>query len=109
MTLFPISELYLALAGTIGGLFIALGGWLKDQRWEPFSIKKFLRTPAITIFWSFVLPMFFFFDEWIIVMLCCVSMERITTEIWKVAVRKKHKPDKFKNSVNRDTRWASPV
>lgn len=100
--LFPIHELWTVFAGVIAGLFIATSGALKDIRFEPFSWKKYLRTPIFSIIWAFVLPMAFYFNEWIILMLCCGAMERITTEIYKL--KRRRKPDKFK-SPDRDTEW----
>lgn len=100
--LFPINEIHIAFAGVIAGLFIATSGALKDIRWEPFSWRKFWRTPIFSTIWAFVLPMAFNFDQWIIIMLCAGAMERITTEIYKLTRRKQ--PGKFADP-DRDTEW----
>jgi len=98
----PIAELWILMAGLSAGLFIAISGALKDIRWEPFSWKKFVRTPIFSIGWGFGLILIFEFEEWIVLMLACGAMERITTEIYKLTRRRK--PGKFADS-QRDTEW----
>ena len=102
IALFPIHIIYIGFAGFFGGVFVALGGAAKDSRWEGFSKKKFIRSPIISMFWAFLLPMAFTFNEWIILMLAVVAMERLTVEIWKIGMRKK--PSKF-NQPDRDKGW----
>ena len=102
-SLFPIPEIYIGFAGFFGGLFVALGGAAKDTKWEGFSRRKFIRSPIIALIWAFVLSMAFKFDEWIILMLCVVAMERLTVEVWKIGIRRT-KPSKF-NQPERDKGW----
>ena len=86
------------------GAFIAATGAIKDTRWEPFSKRKFIRSPMIAIAWAFGLSMIFEFDEWFILALSAGMFERLTTEVWKCCLRKK--PSKF-NSETRDIGWFS--
>ena len=93
---------YIFFVGFMIGAFIAFTGAMKDTRWEPFSKRKFVRSPIIAITWAFALSMIFEFDEWFILALSAGMFERLTTEVWKCCLRKK--PSKF-NSKNRDTGW----
>ncbi len=100
--IFPLPIFYILFAGLMVGFFIATTGAMKDVRWEGFSRRKFVRSPIIAVIWAILLSMIFEFNEWIILALCAGMLERLTVEIWKMAIRKK--PSKF-NNPERDTRW----
>ena len=90
------------IMGLFAGGFVATTGMLKDIRWEPFSMKKYLRSPIIALIWAIVSFYAFQANDLFILMGFCAGMERITVEIWKGMLRKK--PSKF-NNANRDTQW----
>jgi hypothetical protein len=50
--------LAIAIAGGLGGWFSAIGGAWKDAPIEGFEFFKFLRSPAIALFWAILLAHF---------------------------------------------------
>lgn len=40
--------------GLFAGGFVATTGMLKDIRWEPFSLKKYVRSPIIALIWCII-------------------------------------------------------
>jgi hypothetical protein len=50
--------LALAIAGSLGGWFSAMGGAWKDAPIEGFDFFKFLRSPGIALFWAILLSRF---------------------------------------------------
>jgi len=86
------------IIGSIAGLTVATTGAIKDTKYEKFKLNKFLRSPIIASFWGYVvneekedIPLFLLY-------LSCISLERLTIEIYKLyrAKRGKYKPSKFK-------------
>lgn len=90
------------IMGLFAGGFVAVTGMLKDVRYEPFSFKKFVRSPIIGVLWA--LLGFYGFDvgDHFVLLGFAAGMERLTVEVWKGLVRRK--PSKFKGE-DRDTRW----
>lgn len=89
--------------GFFAGGFVALTGMLKDIRYEPFSLRKFVRSPIIALLWSIIGFCAFEVNDLFVLLGFCAGMERLTVEVWKAFVRRK-KPAKFKHK-DRDTRW----
>lgn len=90
----------------LAGLWTAaLGAW-KDTLWEPFSARKFFRTPIITVATGGLLLMIFGFPvnfrEFFLYIFTAVALERFAVESWKALVRKQ--PSKFQRP-QRDSLW----
>jgi hypothetical protein len=79
----------------LAGLASALGGAVKDSRWEGFKPLVFLRSPAIGLVLSlfFPWPNFFNLGEDAYWFFIGIGMERVVVEVYKL-IRKK-KPGKF--------------
>lgn len=92
-----------AIMGLFAGGFVALTGMLKDIRYEPFSLRKFVRSPVIALLWSILSFFAFEINDLFITLGFSAGMERLTVEVWKAFIRRKM-PAKFKHK-DRDTRW----
>ena len=91
------------IMGLFAGGFIATTGMLKDVRWEPFSLRKFLRSPIIAVVWAVIAFYAFEVNDLFVCMGFSAGMERLTVEVWKGFLRRK-KPSKFKGE-HRDINW----
>jgi len=91
------------LMGLFAGGFVATTGMLKDIRYEPFSLRKFVRSPIIALVWAIVGFLAFEVNDLFIMLGFCAGMERLTVEVWKGFLRRQM-PSKFKSS-DRDTTW----
>ena len=95
------------LAIAFGGFFVAAFGAWKDTLWEKFSLKKFFRTPIITIAMGILLVVLLGspsdFLEGIGYALSAVTLERLAVDCIYKAIRRKM-PSKFLRP-QRDTGW----
>ena len=95
------------IIGVLFGVFLGLleacvGAW-KDTLFEPFEPLKFIRSPIVVSAWALIIGLWLFPSaHWWLIGVSAVSMERITVEAWKAALRKA--PGKFKRA-NRDNGW----
>lgn len=92
-----------AILGYIGGLITASMGAYKDTKWEPFELKKFLRSPILGAVGGASGILLYPSVPLELIMIFAMFIERITVETWKGLIRKK-KPSKF-DSPHRDTGW----
>ena len=90
----------------VGFLVAILGAW-KDTLWEQFSLRKFLRTPALTGIAGVSLVVIMGspsgFWEGILYVLSAASLERLVVDSLYKGIRRKM-PSKFLR-YQRDTRW----
>jgi hypothetical protein len=79
----------------VSGLCVAIGGGLKDSRWEGFKPIVFLRSPLIGVFLSLLFPWPDFFNLYndALFFFVGIGMERCIVELYKLMRRKK--PGKF--------------
>jgi len=79
----------------LSGLAVAIGGAIKDSRFEGFKPMVFLRSPMIGLLLSFLFPWPDYYNLYGDTILFCagIGMERIIVEVYKL-LRKK-KPAKF--------------
>jgi hypothetical protein len=95
------------LYGFFIGLFIASTGAWKDTLFEPFSLKKFFRSPVVTEC-TYLALLYFYFDVvgsfriLALVLLASASLERVLIEGYKAIIRQP--PGKFK-SPTKDRGW----
>jgi hypothetical protein len=69
------------LIGSIGGWISAFGGAWKDAPIEGFETLKFFRSPAMTVFYAFILS--FLTDNYVMIALAALGYERATIETYK--------------------------
>lgn len=70
-----------ALVGFATGLIIAAGGGWKDAPKEGFDPIKFMRSPAMTVFYALVLSLFT--NSYLLVAVGAIGYERATAETYK--------------------------
>lgn len=87
------------------GLFIALGGMLKDAPYEGFDLIKFFRSPIVAIGVGLVLIYLFPSIESKYLLLATAGGERIVSEFYK-KILKGRIPGKFKEKEF-DSKWLS--
>ncbi len=100
------ANIYLALTM---GLFVALGGMLKDAPFEGFSPSKFLRSPTIGIIIGFLVLNYFPTLNGKFYLLSIAGAERIVSECYKKIICGRI-PGKFKTKLfnaawQRKRRW----
>jgi hypothetical protein len=69
------------LIGSIGGWISAFGGAWKDAPIEGFETLKFFRSPAMTVFYAFILSLLT--DNYVMIALGALGYERATIETYK--------------------------
>ena len=92
-----------AIIGFLAGFIPASFGAYKDTKWEPFSFKKFIRSPILAMFGGLIGIYIYRSHPLELIAIFSLFIERITVEFWKGVIRRK-KPSKF-NSKERDTGW----
>lgn len=91
-----------AVIGFLGGLTVAILGAVKDTTYEPFEMRKFIRSPVIGTVWGAVGNSVFKEPNKFLLYTFSISMERLTTETWKATTQQM--PGKFK-SPTLDKGW----
>lgn len=97
--------------GLVPGLVTAAVGSYKDTLYEDFELRKFFRSPVLTLLWYVVVDWFFPLAPVFLKVGTCSMLERITVETYKAVIR--HPPGKFKNcscdngtcTVHKDRGW----
>jgi len=74
-------QLRAALAGLIAGVIVAVGGGWKDAPKEGFDAMKFLRSPAISLFYAILLSRLT--ESSLIIAVAAIGYERATAETYK--------------------------
>ena len=91
----------------LAGLLVASFGAFKDTLWESFSLRKFFRTPTITVIAGMILYQLAFkpdsLGDLLFFSLSSVGLERLLVDSLYKGIRRKM-PSKFLRP-QRDTRW----
>ena len=88
----------------IAGILGATGGALKDASFEGFSLKKFVRTPIVSIICGIIIYTFFPSVKGKYFLISVFGFERIVSEFYK-KIYKGRIPGKFKEDSNKNLLW----
>lgn len=86
-----------AAIGFTSGLLVAIGGSIKDARYEGFEVRKFVRSPIIGAVEAPVIGHAFKEPHPVLLGLATIACERITVEAYKLlrASQGEYVPGKF--------------
>lgn len=93
-----------ALLGLLMGFFTATSGWIKDSMFEPFELRKYVRSIYVSGIGGSVCYVLFPDTHPFLIMSFSFLFERLLFEIWKAFLRPIARPTKFSDPL-RDTRW----
>jgi len=92
------------MLGVLMGFLTATSGCLKDINWEPFELRKYIRSIYLTGIGGIICYLWFPDERPIMVMAFSFLFERLFFEIYKAFIRPPIRPSKFADP-QRDTRW----